>query len=869
MVLSPGVTLGPFQIERELGRGGMGEVYLARDTRLDRLVAIKSLPEHLSADPDRLARFQREAKVLASLNHPGIGAIYGLEQAAGRQFLILEFVEGQTLGERLSRGVLPLEEALGLARQIAMALEAAHEKGVIHRDLKPANIMVTPSGQVKVLDFGLARGADSVGSAMPALNPDSPTVSTQAPPRSPTIPGAIMGTAGYMSPEQARGKPVDKRSDIFSYGSVLFEMLTGRGPFPGETITDILAAVVGREPDWSALPAGIGPNTRRLLSRCLEKNHSQRYRDIGDVAFDLADAPALDAASSSGSVPSKRSIGLSRSVAALFAVAAVALGVLLWRQHSAAPRLPRFERLTFAPQFITNARFTSDGRTVVFSAARSGNTAELFVRSPEDAQPRSLGAPNLQLLSVSSKGELAVLVRCRYWCHRTYVGMLARMPLAGGAPREILENVTGADWFPDGAELAVVRRVGPVSRLEYPVGTVLWEAAGYISDLRVSADGQRLAFMTHAYEADNLGSVVVVDRRGATVTKSIEYWGAEGLAWSPDGAAVLFSSAVQGEEIYTVRELSMDGAVRDVLTGHAGIVVLDAAPSRGGGKLLATDYQVSGTIVARFAGAQGERELSWLGASYLPIMTRDGRSVAFTDQSRMAGRHYAVCLQPADGSPPVRLGDGIPVDFSGDGASVLAMVPSDPPRMMIYPTGAGVTRDISDPEFVSYDFSAMRFTADGRGVLYCGTRRSGASRAYLLDLASGVARPVTPEGTNRAMAFPDGQGVLACGADGRFLRYRLDGGAPQPVAGVNREDVILGFRPDGKSLLAMRPWEMPARVETVELATGQRTLLREIAPDNRIGTTATVGVGFSEDEKSYVYSVWRSVGELFSVEGVP
>ncbi len=869
MVLSAGVMLGPFQIERELGRGGMGEVYLARDTRLDRLVAIKSLPEHLATDPDRLARFQREAKVLASLNHPGVGAIYGLEESAGRQYLILEFVEGETLAVRVSRGAIPEGEALTLARQIAESLEAAHEKGVVHRDIKPGNVMLTRDGAVKVLDFGLARAAAGpTTSTNPAVDPDSPTIRSPAG-ASPTIPGAIMGTAGYMSPEQARGKPVDKRCDIFSFGCLLYEMLTGRGPFPGETITDALAAVIGRDPDWSALPAGLGPNARRVLVRCLEKGQKQRYRDIGDVALDLAAAPALDGAAGSGSAPSKRLIGLSWSVAALFAIAALVLGVLLWRQRPAGPRLPRFEPLTFAPQFITNARFTSDGRTVVFSAARSGNTAELFVRSPEDAQPRSFGAPNIQLLSVSSKGELAVLVRSRYWCHRTYVGMLARMPLAGGAPREILDDVTGADWFPDGAELAIIRRVGPVSRLEYPGGTVLWEAAGYISDLRISPDGQRLAFVTHAYEADNQGSIVVVDRHGTTIARSVEYTGAEGLAWSSSGAVVLFSSTTKDDEIYTVRELSMDGAIRDVLSGHAGIVVLDAAPARGGGKLLATDFQVNGTIFARFAGTESERELSWLGASYLPIMSRDGRSVVFTDQSRTAGKHYAVCLQAADGSAPVRLGDGIPVDFSADGASVLTMVPSDPPRMMIYPTGAGAIRDISDPEFVSYDFSAMRFTADGRGVLYCGTRKGGASRAYLLDLASGAIRPVTPEGTHRAIAFPDGMDVLACAADGRFNRYPLNGGAPTPVAGLNREDVILGLRPDGKSLLAMRPWEMPARVEVVELATGKRTLLRELAPDSRIGTTATVGVDFSEDEKSYVYAVWRSVGELFLVEGVP
>ncbi len=251
-------AIGPFTIERELGRGGMGEVFLARDTRLDRLVAIKALPAHLAQDPDRLARFQREAKVLASLNHPGIAAIYGLEEANGHQYLVLEFVDGQTLADRLTRGPLPLDEALHLARQIADALEVAHEKGVVHRDLKPGNIMLTADGATKVLDFGLARAAEGSSSiSQTPASADSPTITSPARfANSPTIPGVIMGTAGYMSPEQARGKPVDKRSDIFSFGCVLYEMLTGAQPFRGETVADAIGATLHKETDLGALPPG-------------------------------------------------------------------------------------------------------------------------------------------------------------------------------------------------------------------------------------------------------------------------------------------------------------------------------------------------------------------------------------------------------------------------------------------------------------------------------------------------------------------------------------------------------------------------------------------------------------------------------------
>ncbi len=280
-------AIGPFQLVRELGRGGMGVVFLARDARLDRHVAIKALSAPLAQEPDRLARFQREAKVLASLNHPRIAAIYGLEEVEGHLYLVLEFVEGETLAERMNRGRLPVDEALQIARQIADALEAAHEKGVIHRDLKPGNVMLSPGGDVKVLDFGLARTADGPSSSISRpVTSDSPTLasfSTPAPAHSPTIPGVILGTAGYMSPEQARGKPVDKRSDIFSFGCVLYEMLAGSRPFDGESLADVIGATLHQESDLAALPPETPARVRELLSTCLAKDRRNRLHDIADA----------------------------------------------------------------------------------------------------------------------------------------------------------------------------------------------------------------------------------------------------------------------------------------------------------------------------------------------------------------------------------------------------------------------------------------------------------------------------------------------------------------------------------------------------------------------------------------------------------
>ena len=283
MSLEPGTRLGPYEVLTPLGRGGMGEVYRARDARLGRDVAVKILPSDFILDPERKTRFEREARTLASLNHPHIAAIYGVEETDGVMALVLELVEGDTLADRLQLGPIPIGEAWTIARQVADALDAAHEKRIVHRDLKPANIKITPDGTVKVLDFRLAKAAAGDDSS-PDLS-RSPTVAVNE-----TRAGLILGTAGYMSPEQARGRPVDKRSDIWAFGCVLFEMLSGRMTFSGDTISDTIAAILEREPQWDRLPESIPPAVHRLLRRCLEKDPKRRLRDIGDARIDLDDA---------------------------------------------------------------------------------------------------------------------------------------------------------------------------------------------------------------------------------------------------------------------------------------------------------------------------------------------------------------------------------------------------------------------------------------------------------------------------------------------------------------------------------------------------------------------------------------------------
>jgi len=471
--MHPG-TIGPFKIERELGRGGMGVVFLATDTRLDRQVAIKALPADLAADPDRLARFQREAKVLASLNHPNVGGIHGLEQADDHQYLVLEYIEGETLADRLAAGPIPVADSLTLAKQIAEALEAAHEKGIIHRDLKPGNVMVTPDGVVKVLDFGLARTADgSPSSTNAAARPDSPTVIATAR-QSPTIPGAIMGTAGYMSPEQARGKPVDKRSDIFSFGCVLYEMLAGKGPFPGETVTDSLGAILHREPDWALVPPLTPPRVRELLRNCLAKDRRNRLHDIGDARLDLERAIAGNESDIIGpGVRQTRRLMPTVVIGLMGGLAMLVLGAGLWRAfgpRTGATTDPKCVAINMPPELVVaGGILTDDGRTLVINGrprkpvAEGQGATRLYVRPLDRYEFQPLAGTEGVLWATPTRDGRGLLFTAT--STQTSAGLrLAIVPIDGSAPATtVAELSAGAQGFAQLSNGDILLSDGPTS----------------------------------------------------------------------------------------------------------------------------------------------------------------------------------------------------------------------------------------------------------------------------------------------------------------------------------------------------------------------------------------------------------------------
>src|SRR5438132_4655076 len=483
MSIAPGTRLGPYEVVAPLGAGGMGEVYRAKDSRLKRDVAVKVLPASLSSDPDRLRRFELEAESAGRLNHPNILAIYDIGMHEGAPYVVSELLEGETLRDRLSAGTLTVRRAIEYARAIATGLAAAHEKGIVHRDLKPDNVFVTADGRVKILDFGLAKLTQPDFGAS-----DATGLATASPG---TEPGVVLGTVGYMSPEQVRGAPVDHRSDVFSFGAILYEMLTGARAFRSDSAIEPMSAILKEEPaELSEAGRNVSPGLERIVRHCLEKNPALRFQSARDLAFDLESLSEISSTATRAlpARPARRRALLPILVG--LGVLALAAGAYLAGIRTSRPRLPVFQRLTFQNGTVFFARFAPDAQTIVYSASWDGGPFHLFSTRPGSAESRSLGLPPAYIASISRDGEMAVVLNPTGLA--LGAGTLARVPLAGGAPRAILQDVRLASWTPDGKNLAVTRMVGGRQRVEYPVGKPIYETEGFVNDLRVSPDGNRI-----------------------------------------------------------------------------------------------------------------------------------------------------------------------------------------------------------------------------------------------------------------------------------------------------------------------------------------------------------------------------------------
>ncbi|HWX94808.1 MAG TPA: protein kinase [Terriglobales bacterium] len=848
-----GQLLGHYRVLEQIGAGGMGEVYRARDERLGRDVALKLVRPSSTNDADRLRRFEQEARAAAALNHPNIVAIYDIGVHDGMPFIVSELLEGNTLRERLAGSPLSVPEVADYGLQIAHGLMAAHDKHIVHRDLKPENLFITRDHRVKILDFGIAKLIHPEGSS----SMEAMTTQTKA--------GALLGTVAYMSPEQLRGKPVDARSDLFSLGAILYEMLTGRRAFRGETDVDTITAVLRETPpEVTRERANVPKAFEQIVNHCLEKEPEKRFQTVRDLIF------SLETLSSTGSASrSVQSIGVPSSLqkallGTLVLATMVGCGWLLHRWSQPAVSNPEFQRLTYERGTVYTARFESDGRTVVYEGSWNGRPAQLFSTISTSPQVQVLETSNAHMLALSRSNELALQLHGKPGAFLDLTGgTLARAPLAGGSPRELLQDVRWADWDPKG-ELAVVHHVLGRSRLEYPIGKILYESPGWITNVRFAPSGDLLAFIDHPALWDDRGFVRVVDRAAQARRLSSDWETAGGLAWNPSGQEVWFTATKAGYN-RRLMAVTLAGVEREVLATPDGLDLQDIAPD---GRVLVVTGTPRVGLETIGPSDHEPQDLSWYNWSVARDISRDGQWVLFEESSEPFEGHYAVAARRVTGSPPIHLGDGSAGGLSPDGKWALDVSTSDPPRVTLLPLGPGDSRNVPLPGLEHVQNGPARFMPDGEHIIVNGNQAGRPVRGYLVDLAGGKPRPVTPEGIASQLISADGRYVTAQGIDSSVVVCSVETGKIEKIAGLEPGDNPAQWSQDSSALYVYRYGEVPARIFHMDIRTGKRTLVRELQSREHAGVISIAPIIMSRDASRFVYSYFQSLSTLYVISGL-
>jgi hypothetical protein len=850
MTLPVGSRLGPYEILAPIGAGGMGEVYRAKDPRLGRDVAIKVLPASFSSDSDRLKRFEQEARAAGVLNHPNVTIVYDIGQHDGSPYIVQELLEGETLRAELASGRFSARKAIEYAIQIARGLAAAHEKGIVHRDLKPENVFVTHDGRVKILDFGLAK-LTQVEDASNAT--DLPTA---------TEPGVVMGTLGYMSPEQVKAKPADARSDIFALGAILYEMLSGQRAFRGDSAGETMASILKEDPpDLSLTNQNVSPALDRIVRHCLEKNPERRFQSASDIAFDLESVSGTSMVSgprgSAAETRRERAVRGGRLAAGLALLAAGLLaGAALAGGRARAPL--EFKPLTYRRGYISSARFAPDGQTIVYSAAWDGAPSRIFTTRPTGREATALPLPPAKLLAVSSRGELAILLdpTVDYNLYNPR-GTLALVPLSGGSPRELLRDVKWADWGPDGKDLAVVRLEGARQRLEYPPGRLLHESPAWIVSPRIAPRGGRILF----YEGlpFNGYSLTVVD---PTNHKSVlgpvlsDWWAS---VWSPDEKEVWFQE-YRGEGESTISAIDLSGRRRILENGPFTVDLHDVTPD---GRALVTTFDQPEWTFGLMAGQKDESPLVSRTDLRMVDLSRDGMILALRGNSF---DYSGVWISRTDGSPPVLLGDGVTHGLSGDGAWVLA---SQQGKLEALPTSAGAPKPVTEGFFEAIRWAS--WFPDGRRILVWGQGKDGKSGIFVLDAEDREPKRVAPEGYELVAGgnavSPDGLLVAARSPEGRLMICPVSGGTPRVIPGLTGHFASAQWSEDGKGVYVFRLGPATAAVEKVDIDSGRATPWKTLAPPDVAGM-AIRAVAMTPDAKYYAYSCQQYLTTLYLVDNV-
>ena len=855
MALATGAKLGPYELATSIGAGGMGEVYRAHDQRLGRDVAVKIIPVSFASDASRVRRFEQEARAAASLNHPNILAVYDIGTHDQCPYIVSELLEGQTLRERLRGGPLPIRKVVDYALQIARGLAAAHDRGIVHRDLKPDNIFITNDGRVKILDFGLAK------LTRPETGIDDQTKTVQS------EPGTVLGTVGYMSPEQVRGKETDARSDLFSFGTVLYEMVSGKRAFKGDSAADVFSAILKEEPpDLTQSNQNVFPALDRLVRHCLEKNPAERFQSAHDLAFNLEALTGISKVSGEMAVPSaeKRS-WLLPVVAAVLALALVA-AFFVGRSIRTLSK-PEFHQVTFRSGTVLRARFANDGSSLLYSASWEGKPTELFTARYGGVESRSLAAETI-VIAISSKNQAAVLLNPKIVGVGSICmaeGTLALLPIEGGSPRPLLQHVVYADWTPDGSELAVIRAPEKGTRelrnsvLQFPPDkTIYTPVRGWLSDVRFSPDGKYLAFEEHVPFGDD-GKLVVIDRTGKRIAESPHYDSINSLAWSPNQE--VWFTATPGENSRALQAMDLRGRTREVYRAPGDLTIHDIAAN---GRVLLTADNSRLLLMGGVADSP-DKDLSWLGWSLAADISEDGSSVLFSESGAAVGGTSVALVREMDRSPAVVLGDGLPTALSPDGNWVAALDYHEPANVVLLPTGVGKPKQLTSN---GWEYTrGMYWMPNSTTLLVNAIQPSKNSRVFSLDVSNGEMRPVLPEGIRGGWPSPDGK--LLLGLDGQTPKtYSMGGGGVVGVLpNLGSDDQIDRWAADGKSLFIWNYTTM-CRLDRLDIASGKRAPLFTISPPDRTGI---VGFNFcrtSKDGTAHTYSAYRLLTDLFVVNGL-
>jgi Tol biopolymer transport system component len=850
-----GQLIGHYRVLEKIGAGGMGEVYRARDERLGRDVALKLIRPASSDNPDHLRRFEQEARAAAALNHPNILAIYDVGFEGATPFIVSELLEGKTLRQRLHEGKISLREASSYALQIAQGLISAHEHHIVHRDLKPENLFLTHDDRVKILDFGVAKLQAAREQNRPVENLTTVTKH-----------GAMIGTVAYMSPEQLRGKTVDHRSDIFSFGAILYEMLAGSRAFRGETEVDTMTAVLREEPPSRSLEeAEIPTGYQDIVRHCLDKEPENRFQSAKDLAFALQ---TLSGSSPVKLLPSqaarKRKLTtLPWALAGLLASAMAALlAAFLLRPPASAPA---YSRLTFEAGTVYAARFAPDGQSILYAASWDGHAIQLFSTVGNSLLSQPLALTDATLLGVSRSNELALVLHGnRNGQLETMNGMLATAPVAGGAPREVLSNVRWADWDPAG-KLAVVHYVDGNSRLEYPVGHVLYQSGGWISNIRFSPQGDKIAFMDHPALWDNRGIVSMVDTAGQVVPLTREWDSERGVAWRPDGKEIWFSAIEKGTNL-NLMAVNLSGKVRRLLDLPMALNIEDIAAD---GRVLVTLNSKRLELAFTTLGQKDVVDLSYHDWNSARDISSDGKSVLFEDSSEAAGPGYAVLIRKVDGSLPIRLGEGSAGGISPDGKWALSVSTREPRQVTMLPIGAGQPRTINIIGVEHVHNGWARFMPDGQRFNLNAEERPGhATRCYIVDIASGNAKAITPEGVLCGASSPDGRFMTGLTANQAPEIFSLDGGAKRQIPHVESNFTPLQWSSNSSFLYGYHFGEFPSKIYKIEIATGKEMVVQELKPGVPAGVVTVAPIVASRDGTRFAYSYNQTLSVLYLVSGL-